>query len=119
MYIQLVDKHNFRSPILYLHADRDSWIEQIEKWRNDLLSWLEETGMGGHGTPLTRLDAEACIIDLLRHLIAFYKSEMDEHFPQYEGRVFGTFRLFNESHLTEEDKKEVVIVKVFEKGSLE
>lgn len=97
MFVRLIDKDGWKSPILYIHNDIDEFIREIEKWKAELLKWAKNTGF--KGTPLGRLDANSCIVDLLRHLTEYYVKTT----PNCEGRIFMTLRLFNESYLTEGD----------------
>jgi len=87
MYIKLVDKDKFESAVLYIHQDIDEFLGEIDKWKADLLSWV--AGLDNDGHPLMRFDADVCMVDLLRHLTAYYVRTS----PYCEGRIVGTFRL--------------------------
>lgn len=106
MYVQLVDKHNFRSPVLYIHADENEFLEQIEIWRQDLFKWIKDNPKVG-GMPLGRLEPATCIIDLMRHLIKFYVETTEFSFVA-PGRVIGSLRLQNqEDIMNDEDPIEI------------
>ena len=71
MYVVLVDKDGFESPALYIHCDEEEFLAEIEKWKADLLTFVRTTL--GPGMPLTRLEAETCMLDLVGHLVQYYK----------------------------------------------
>lgn len=110
MFIQLVDEHNFKSPLLYIHADEDEFMAEIEEWKEGLLKWAEDPLV--QGLPLGRLDSNTCIVDLMRHLTKFYVESTELSFSK-EGRIFGTLRLLNESYLDGMDE-DVVEIKTYE-----
>ena len=110
MYIQLVDEHNSKSPLLYIHADEDEFMAEIEEWRQDLFKWAKNPEV--RGLPLGRLEANTCIVDLMRHLTAFYVESTELSFAK--GRVFGTLRLLNESYLASYDSEEVIEISLVE-----
>ena len=71
MYVQLVDKDNFRSPVLYIHSDEEEFMEQILAWKKDLLA-LRKEYPAVDGLPLGRLDPDVAMVDLLRYLGNYY-----------------------------------------------
>lgn len=77
MYIQLVDKDNFSSPILRIHSDEEEFLREIKQWHVMLLLWLNMTPSVKH-MPLSRLDPGVAIIDLLRVLTQYRK----DNWPQ-------------------------------------
>ena len=100
MLVRLVDKQGFKSPILYIHNDEDEFLEQIKLWRRNLLIWAEKTNF--KGLPLSRLEADICIVDLLRHLTSYYVLTS----PLCEGRITMTLRLLHGKYY-EEDITEI------------
>lgn len=120
MYIRLVDKQNFKSPILYIHSDEDEWLEQINIWRRDLLAWVETHPLLS-GMPLARLEADMCIVDLIRHLSQYYvdyndalsKISPDSIFTQYEGRVVSTLRLVSSQGTEVLKDEEILEIKTY------
>jgi len=87
VYIKLIDRHKFESSVLHIHGDIDEFLEEIQKWKTELLAWAAD--LKYDGMPLMRLEADVCMVDLLRHLIAYYIKTS----PYCKGRVVGTFRL--------------------------
>lgn len=118
MYVQLIDKHNFTSPILYIHCDKDEFMGQIEKWKTDLLQWIEENPEV-KGLPLGRLEPNICMTDLIRHLTSYYaKVCAEQELPEYfQGRIPGTLHLMNDSYLSADDFEEVIRINLHEETS--
>ncbi|KKN28304.1 hypothetical protein LCGC14_0855400 [marine sediment metagenome] len=106
MFLRLIDKDGWRSPVLYIHSDEKQFMEEIEKWKKDLLEWVKNSTF--RGTPLCRLDANTCIVDLLRHLTNYYT----ESTPNCEGRIIMTLRLFDNAYIDEGDV--VIEIKTYE-----
>lgn len=99
MYIRLVDEHNFKSPILYIHSDEDEFMAEIEKWKKDLLEFVKNNPKVD-GLPLGGFDASTCMVDLMRHLTQYYVESTEFSFVEKNIRVLGTLRLLNEDYLT-------------------
>ena len=87
MYIRLIDKQKFTSPVLYIHNDEKEFLHEIESWRKDLLDWVDS--LDWDGMPLARLEAETCMVDLLRHLTEYYVRSR----PNCGGRIHATLKL--------------------------
>jgi hypothetical protein len=122
MYIRLVDKHNWKSPVLYIHADEKEWIEQIILWRKNLLAWCKKHPIM-NGMPLGRLEASVCMVDLIRHLSEYYvnyNNELAELMPdsiteKYEGHIVSTFRLLGPPEADGlEDVENIIEIKTYE-----
>ena len=96
MFLRLVDKYGFKSPILYIHCDEDEFMEQVHEWKNELHRFIEAEnkakevgGTNAVGMPLTRLEPETCLVDLIRHLSLYYTRTT----PHSKGHVTGCLRL--------------------------
>ncbi|HLD90812.1 MAG TPA: hypothetical protein VI911_07360 [Patescibacteria group bacterium] len=96
LYIRVVDKANFKSPILRIHNDDEEFIKVIYKWRDDLLVWAAVPG--NKGLPLGVIDAHTAMVDLLRELTAYYVAT-DLH---KTGRIHMTFSLYDNASMTTE-----------------
>ena len=94
MNIQLVDKDGFKSPILYIHADEDEFMEQINLWlqqvRKTIVDYPKLDGL-----PFGRLDPSTCMVDLIRHLGNYYVENTPLSFASV-GHVYSCLRLLNE-----------------------
>jgi hypothetical protein len=93
MYIQLVDKDNFKSPVLYIHSDEDEFMEQIQAWKKDLHE-LREEYPAIDGLPLGRLEPDTAMIDLLRYLGNYYVESTPLSFLP-PGHVYGCLRIMD------------------------
>jgi len=125
MYIRLVDRDNWKSPILYIHADEKEWLEQITIWRRNLLEWVKAYPAMG-GMPLGRLEASMCMVDLLWHLTKYYveyNEMLAEEMPnlviaQYDGHIVSTFRLLGPPETDNlEEVDNIIEVKTYEEGN--
>ncbi len=106
MFLRLIDKDGWKSPVLYIHGDEKEFIKEIEKWKKDTLEWVKNSDFDG--TPLCRLDANTCMVDLLRHLTNYYIKST----PNCEGRIIMTLRLFDEADVSEGD--DIIEIKTYE-----
>jgi len=103
MYLQLIDKDNFKSVILYIHSDTDEFLKVIDAWKDELLNYArQEQEHNGVGFPLSRLEVDTCIVDLLRVLTEYYV-KTSAFIKPHTGRIMATMRLLNESDLTNAD----------------
>jgi len=98
MYIQLVDKDNFHSPVLYIHDDVDEFKKFIDKYVEELKEWTKTTVYSG--MPLSRFEPDCVMVDLL-HKLAIYYDESSMF--REKGRILGTLRIMNESDVSGED----------------
>ena len=90
MYIQLKDKDNFKSGILYIQCDEEEFLVQIYKWLKELKEWVNTTIYTG--MPLSRFEPDTAMVDLIWHLCEYYnKTSM----LREKGRIIGTFRLIS------------------------
>jgi len=105
MFVRLVDKDNWKSPVLYIHSDEKEFMVEIEKWKKDLLEWV--ASLDYDNTPLARLDANTCIVDLLRHITDYHVRTT----PGCGGRIRATLRLFDESYA---DGDDIIEIKTYE-----
>lgn len=105
MFIRLVDKDGLKSPILSIHCDEKELLGQIESWKEDLLIWSKRTTLTH--TPLGRLEADTCIIDLLRHITSYYLIST----PHCEGKITSTLSLVDESYVA---GSEILEMKTYE-----
>ena len=105
MFVRLIDEHGFKSPVLDIHNDEEEFMEQIEMWKMNLLIWVKKTTLTG--MPLGRLEANTCIVDLLRHLTSYYVLSS----PLCEGRITMTFRLVDDDYA---DGSEIIEIKTYE-----
>lgn len=96
LYIRIVDKANFKSPVLRIHSDEDEFLKIINKWREELLIWAAIPQ--NQGVPLSLIDAHTAMVDLLRELTAYYVA------TDYRktGRIRMTFSLYDNSSMTTE-----------------
>lgn len=67
--------------------------------------WVKKTTFTG--VPLGRLDAQICMVDLLRHLTSYYILTT----PLCEGHVIATLYLLNDNDYSQE---EVIEIKTYE-----
>ena len=112
MFLRLVDKDGFKSPILYIHSDEDEFMEQIREWKNELHRFIEDENkakeVGGPNAggimPLTRLDPETCLVDLVRHLSLYYTRTT----PHSKGHVTGCLRLVDYNPILKKVKIEEI-----------
>ncbi len=88
MYIQLKDKDNFKSGVLYIHCDTEEFLAQINKWLVELKDWVASTVYSG--MPLSRFDPEVAMVDLIWYLCKYYD---ETSMLREKGRIIGTFRL--------------------------
>lgn len=95
MYIQLIDKDNFKSPILYIHSDEEEFVEQIMLWKKSLHE-LRKNYPKVDGLPLGRLEPDVAMVDLIRHLGNYYVENIPLSFLP-NGHVYGCLRLVNEA----------------------
>jgi hypothetical protein len=95
MYVQLIDKDNFKSPVLYIHADEDEFMAQIKVWLV-LVRKVIADYPSVNGLPLGRLEANTAIVDLIRHLGNYYVETTPLSFVP-SGHVYGCLRLVNET----------------------
>ena len=102
MFVRLVDKDNWKSPILQIHNDEEEFLSEIEKWKKDLLEWVANN-TDYNGTPLARLDVNTCIVDLLRHITDYYVKTT----PNCDSRIIMTLRLVEEDYAAGEDIMEI------------
>ena len=103
MYIQLVDKDGFKSPILYIHADEDEFMAQIEIWRKQIQKVIAEYPHVD-GLPLGRLEPATCMMDLIRHLGNYYVENTPLSFVPV-GHVYGCLRILNEEEVLKYDNE--------------
>jgi len=112
MYLRLIDKNKFVSPILYIHGDEEEFMGEVKRWKENLMQWIENNPEMNR-TPLGRLDAGVCMIDLIRHLSKYYI----ETSPHCKGKVIATLKLDEypkfRSERTE-DMVDVVEIKTYE-----
>jgi hypothetical protein len=99
MYIQLVDKHGFKSPILYIHSDEEEFVEQINIWRNRIREIIINHPHA-NGLPLGRLEPNTCMVDLIMHLGNYYVENTPLSFVP-KGHVYGCLSLMNEEDVLE------------------
>jgi len=107
MFIQLIDKNGDKSPFLYIHHDYKEFLNEIEKWRQDLIQWRKNNPLDD-GTPLGRGDVSTCIVDLLRHLTEYYV-KTDAH---NKGRITNTLCLYSTEDIDKEDEN-ITIIKTY------
>ena len=101
MYIQLVDKDGFKSPVLYIHSNEDEFMEQINLWQQKVYEILDNYPHVD-GLPLGRLDPNTCMVDLIRYLADYYiKSTPLSFVPA--GHVYTTLAIKNEENLAAGD----------------
>jgi hypothetical protein len=99
MYVQLVDKHNFHSPTLYIHADEVEFMDQIEVWLKQVRKVIADYPKVD-GLPLGRLESATALVDLVRHLGNYYVESTPLSFVP-AGHVYGCLRLVNEAEVLE------------------
>lgn len=114
IFIRLIDKDMFVSPILHIHHDEEEFLKEIESWKKGLLEWVKEDPRRD-GMPLGRLDAGTCMIDLLRHLVEYYIKTT----PNCGGRVWATLKLIDQPknkslRIDEERSADVIEIKTYE-----
>jgi hypothetical protein len=95
MYVRLVDKDNFKSPILYIHADEEEFMKQIELWLEQVKKVIADYPQVD-GLPLGRLEPDTAMVDLVRHLGNYYVESTPLSFLPV-GHVYGCLRLVNET----------------------
>jgi hypothetical protein len=95
MYVQLIDKDNLKSPILYIHADEDEFMTQIELWLAQMKKVIADYPQV-KGLPLGRLEPNTAIVDLVLHLGNYYVKSTPLSFAP-PGHVYGCLRLVNET----------------------
>jgi len=114
MYIRLIDKHDFVSTTLYIHNDEDEFLAQIEEWKKHLHLWLH-CNPKMEGTPLGRLDAGACMIDMIRYLSDYFVRTT----PNCCGKVMGGLKLEDYPKKEElrhniESSEDIIEIKTYE-----
>jgi len=115
MYLRLIDKGNFVSPILYIHADEEEFMGEVKRWKENMLQWIKNNPEMDC-TPLGRLDAGVCMIDLLQHLAKYYV----ETIPGCKGKVISTLKLDEHPKAKElrsgntEDMESIIEIKTYE-----
>jgi len=97
MYVQLIDKDDFKSPILYIHADEEDFMNQIEIWLKQVKKIIIDYPIVT-GLPLGRLDPNTAIVDLIRHLGNYFVENTPLSFLP-SGHVYGNLRIINEEEV--------------------
>lgn len=108
MYVQLVEDENWKSPLLYIHSDKDEALQFIEEWKQSVIKFSKESKLG---TPLSRLDVNTAFCDLVFKVSAYYL-ETSGDTVKSQMFVQSWLRCFNESWV--KNKDEIVIIKLKE-----
>jgi hypothetical protein len=105
IFIRLIKRSDrqLKSPVLYIHNDEKEFMREIRKWKKDLIAWSKEGY--NDGTPLGRREINTCIVDLLRHLTAYYVVTT----PNCGGHIRGTFRLVDEEYAEGDTIKDILL----------
>ena len=107
MYIQLIDKDGFKSSVLNIFPNaEEEFLTKITLWKEELLLWSKEKGF--RGTPLGRLEAQTCMVDLIHYLTKYFVKSSD----YCDGRIVGTMGLINTEELMHTAK--IIEIKVYE-----
>jgi hypothetical protein len=109
MYVQLIDKDRFKSPILYIHSDEDEFMAQIGIWLAQVKKVIADYSHAS-GLPLGRLEPDTAMVDLVRHLGNYYvESTPLSSLPA--GHVYSCLRLVNETDVLK-DGNEVIKIEL-------
>jgi len=100
MFIQLIDKDGFKSPVLYIHSDEDEFMAQINLWLQQVYETIDSYPTLD-GLPFGRLDPNTCMVDLIRHLGNYYVESTPISFA-VPGHVYSCLRLWNEEDVDDE-----------------
>ena len=99
MYIQLIDEHGFLSSVLYIHSDEEEFLEEIDNWKKNLLAIIKDN-KHSNGLPLGRLEAQTCMVDLIRHLANYYVESTPLSFIP-PGNVWSCLKLADQNEVLE------------------
>jgi len=107
MYVQLVGKHDLKSPILYIHADEDEFMEQINIWLKQVKKVIADYPEV-NGLPLGRLEPAVAMVDLVRHLGNYFVENTPLSFLP-AGHVYGCLGIRNEAEVLKYDEEIIEI----------
>ena len=111
MYIQLIDKDGFLSSVLYIHSDYDEFRAEIDNWKQNLLA-IVKSNKYVDGLPLGRLEAQTCMVDLIRHLGNYYVESTPLSFVE-PGNVWSCLKLADQDEVLEYGNS-IVEIKTYE-----
>ena len=110
MLIRLVDKDNFKSPVIRIHADGEEFMEQIELWKKEIHK-IHDEYPHMDGLPLGRMDAGTCMFDLIRHLGNYYVESTPLSFVP-KGHVYSCLKLLET--IEKFDDEDITEIKTYE-----
>ena len=111
MYIQLVDRDGFLSEVLYIHSDKDEFMTEVNNWKKNLLDIIK-TNKYTNGLPLGRLEAQTCMVDLIRHLGNYYVESTPLSFIP-AGNVWSCLKLASQNEVLEYGEP-IIEIKTYE-----
>ena len=112
MYIRLIDKGGWRSPIFHIHSDEEEFLQQIEVWKKEIHQ-IHKDYPHMDGLPLGRMDAGTCMFDLIRHLGNYYVESTPLSFIP-KGHVYSCLKLIEDKEEETLKHEDVLEIKTWE-----